>query len=74
MDIALYVANIAVNTVIIVVDIAVIFVAIKSKEIAEKLILWTVFLCMSFDIAMYLNTIVHDVPSYFMDEDLFKSE
>ncbi|XGW11379.1 hypothetical protein V3C99_012688 [Haemonchus contortus] len=73
MDIALYVANIAVNTVIIVVDIAVIFVAIKSKEIAEKLILWTVFLCMSFDIAMYLNTIVHDVPSYFMDEDLFKT-
>ncbi|VDO24261.1 unnamed protein product [Haemonchus placei] len=73
MDIALYVANIAVNTLIIAVDIAVIFMAIKTKEIAEKLILWTIFLCMGFDIAMYLNTIIHDVPSYFMDEDLYKT-
>ncbi|VDO24264.1 unnamed protein product [Haemonchus placei] len=73
MDIALYVTNIAVNTVVIVVDIAVIFLAIKTKEIAQHLILWTIFLCMGTDIAVYLNTIFHDVPSFFMDADLFKT-
>ncbi|VDO24268.1 unnamed protein product [Haemonchus placei] len=73
MDATLYVANTALNTVIIVIDVAVIFMAIKTKEIAEKLILWTIFLCMSLDIVVYCNTIIHDVPSFFMDKDLFKT-
>uniref|UniRef100_A0A7I4YX82 G_PROTEIN_RECEP_F1_2 domain-containing protein n=1 Tax=Haemonchus contortus TaxID=6289 RepID=A0A7I4YX82_HAECO len=73
MDVALYVANLAVNTVIIATDIVVIYITIKTKEIAEKLILWTIFLCMGFDIAAFLNTIIHDVPSYIMDEDLYKT-
>ncbi|VDO24266.1 unnamed protein product [Haemonchus placei] len=73
MDTALYVANTAVNTVLIFIDVAIIFMAIKTKEITEKLILWTIFLCMGLDIAKYLNTMIHDVPSYFMDDDLFKT-
>ncbi|XGW05559.1 hypothetical protein V3C99_016150 [Haemonchus contortus] len=73
MDATLYVANTVLNTVIVLIDIAVIFMAIKTKEITEKLILWTIFLCMSLDVAVYFNTIIHDVPSFFMDHDLFKT-
>ncbi|VDO24256.1 unnamed protein product [Haemonchus placei] len=74
MDIAvvLYVANVAFNTVIIAIDVAIIFVAIQTREIFEQLILWTIFLCMGTDIAVYLNTVIHDVPSFAMDTDVFK--
>ncbi|XGW05560.1 hypothetical protein V3C99_016151 [Haemonchus contortus] len=73
IDVVLYVANVAFNTVIIAMDVAIIFVAIKTREIKKQLFLWTIFLCMSMDIAVYLNTVIHDVPSFAMDTDIFET-
>ncbi|XGW05569.1 hypothetical protein V3C99_016157 [Haemonchus contortus] len=73
VTVVLYVANVAFNTVIVAMDVAIIFVAIKTKELFEQLILWTVFLCMGTDIAVYFNTVIHDVPSFAMDTDVFKT-
>nr|CDJ81610.1 Protein C15H9.3 [Haemonchus contortus] len=32
-----------------------------------------IFLCMSTDITVYLNTVIHDVPSFVMNTDIFKT-
>ncbi|VDO87264.1 unnamed protein product [Haemonchus placei] len=72
METALYVTNFAINTFIIFIDVTVIFVAIKTGEFARQLILWIIFLCMGMDIAVYLNTVIHDVPSFVMNTDIFK--
>uniref|UniRef100_A0A7I4YYY0 G_PROTEIN_RECEP_F1_2 domain-containing protein n=1 Tax=Haemonchus contortus TaxID=6289 RepID=A0A7I4YYY0_HAECO len=42
IDVVLYVANVAFNTVIIAMDVAIIFVAIKTREIKKQLFLWTI--------------------------------
>ncbi|VDO24270.1 unnamed protein product [Haemonchus placei] len=73
IQVVVYVANVVVYTVIISMDIAIFIVAIKTGEIARQLILWTIFLCMGMDIAVYLNTVLHDVPSFFLDTDIFKT-
>nr|CDJ81608.1 Protein C15H9.3 [Haemonchus contortus] len=73
VETALYVANVAFNTVVIAMDIAVMLIAIKTGEIGRQLFLWMIFLCMSMDIASYLNTVIHDVPSFAMDTDIFKT-
>ncbi|XGW05572.1 hypothetical protein V3C99_016159, partial [Haemonchus contortus] len=69
----LYLANVAFNTVIIAMDVAIIFVAIKTREIFEQLFLWTILLCMGMDIAGYFNTVIHDVPSFAMGTDIFET-
>ncbi|XGW05574.1 hypothetical protein V3C99_016160 [Haemonchus contortus] len=74
VDTALYVTNVAVNTMIIAMDIAIMFVAIKTGEIGRQLVLWTIFLCMGMDVIAYLNTVIHDVPSFIMDTDIFKTK
>ncbi|VDO45669.1 unnamed protein product [Haemonchus placei] len=74
VETALYVANVAFNTVVIAMDIAVMLIAIKTGEIGRQLFLWMIFLCMGMDIAAYLNTVIHDVPSFAMDTDIFKTK
>uniref|UniRef100_A0A7I4YY35 G_PROTEIN_RECEP_F1_2 domain-containing protein n=1 Tax=Haemonchus contortus TaxID=6289 RepID=A0A7I4YY35_HAECO len=73
VETALYGTNVAFNTVVIAMDIAVMLIAIKTGEIGRQLFLWMIFLCMSMDIAAYLNTVIHDVPSFIMDTDIFKT-
>ncbi|WKY13926.1 hypothetical protein Q1695_004620 [Nippostrongylus brasiliensis] len=67
----LYVINLVLNTAIIVLDLLIIYVVLKSGEIRRQLILHTIFLEMIMDTAVYVNTIVHDVPSYALRRDVF---
>ncbi|KAK6025957.1 hypothetical protein OSTOST_08127, partial [Ostertagia ostertagi] len=71
MNTALYVINFVTNTAIIAVDTLIVFVAFKTGQIRTQLVLWTIFLSMAMDAALYLNTVIHDVPSFFLGTDIF---
>ncbi|KAK5985097.1 hypothetical protein GCK32_002563 [Trichostrongylus colubriformis] len=71
MERVLYAINFAIHSVLIAVDVLIFFVAVKTDELRRHLFLWTIFLAMTMDVAVYLNTAIHDVPSFAVDSDIF---
>ncbi|KAK5973224.1 hypothetical protein GCK32_002046, partial [Trichostrongylus colubriformis] len=69
----IYTMNLILNTAIITMDILIIFVAVRTGEIRKHLVLNIIFLSMGLDILEYLNYIIHDIPSYTLDMDIFQN-
>lgn len=69
LNAVLYVLNVLLNTLIITLDIVIIWAAIVSGELRRNLILHIIITAMAMDILVYMNTVIHDVPSFVMNTD-----
>ncbi|VDO51457.1 unnamed protein product [Haemonchus placei] len=69
-----FVLNFALSTMIIAMDLLIIFIGIRTKEIRRLLVLHIIFFSMGMDILAYVNEAVHDVPSYDLDKDIFEGQ
>ncbi|VDM84601.1 unnamed protein product, partial [Strongylus vulgaris] len=67
---SIYIVNVALNSFIILLDILVIWAAIRSREIWRIFVLHIIITAMVVDIAAYFNVILHDVPSYALNRDV----
>lgn len=66
----LYILNLLLNTAIILLDILVMFTAIRTGEVRRQLVIQIIFLAMAMDIPVYLITMFHDVPSFILKRDI----
>ncbi|RCN48034.1 hypothetical protein ANCCAN_05860 [Ancylostoma caninum] len=69
LHVALYVLNVVLNTLIIALDILIIWAALASGEIRRNLVLHIIITAMVMDIVVYMNTILHDIPSFITNTD-----
>ncbi|VDO73838.1 unnamed protein product [Heligmosomoides polygyrus] len=70
----LYILNLLLNTAIILLDILVMFTAIRTGEVRRQLVIQIIFLAMAMDIPVYLITMFHDVPSFILKRDILPYE
>ncbi|CAJ0588274.1 unnamed protein product [Cylicocyclus nassatus] len=65
----IFIPNAVLNTLVILLDILVIWAAIKTRALYRNRILHIITTAMLMDIAFYINFIVHDVPSFALERD-----
>ncbi|EYB92285.1 hypothetical protein Y032_0195g1461 [Ancylostoma ceylanicum] len=66
----LYLLDVMLNTLIILLDIFIIFVILNAPELRHNPVIMLTVFAMSLDILVYVNVIAHDVPSYFLNKDV----
>ncbi|KAL6743531.1 hypothetical protein Aduo_016559 [Ancylostoma duodenale] len=66
----IYVLYVVLNTLIILLDIVLIFVILNAQELRRNPVIMLIVSAMSLDILAYVNVIAHDVPSYFLNRDV----
>lgn len=68
--VVLYVVNQILYTTIILLDILVMVVAVRTGEILRQPVLQTIIFAMATDIPVFVNNIIHDVPCYIAKTDI----
>ncbi|KAK5984041.1 hypothetical protein GCK32_017338 [Trichostrongylus colubriformis] len=66
-----YLSSFVPNTVVVFVDVLIIYYAYTTSEIRRHFVLQLVFLPMLMDMAAYLVVVIHDLPSLHLDVNLF---
>ncbi|VDM67491.1 unnamed protein product [Strongylus vulgaris] len=69
VEVAIYILNALLYSIVILLDVLVMWAAVKTRETSRNFIFHILFTAMILDVAVHFVTIFHDVPSYFLNQD-----
>ncbi|CAJ0588927.1 unnamed protein product [Cylicocyclus nassatus] len=69
LELVIYILYVFANTLIVLLNVLVIWAAVKSRELMRNFTLHIVITAIILDIAVYMIIIFHDVPSFASNED-----